>query len=62
MSEDRKANMSEAIKALDTAFGKGTLMKMGEKQGIEVEVIPSGACQILITTLYWLPALVMNLK
>lgn len=42
--KDAKLKTLEAtIERLDKAYGKGTIMRLGDKQTIEVEVIPSGS-------------------
>lgn len=42
--KDAKLKTLEAtIERLDKAYGKGTIMRLGDKQTVEVEVIPSGS-------------------
>lgn len=42
--KDAKLKTLEAtIERLDKTYGKGTIMRLGDKQAIEVEVIPSGS-------------------
>ena len=48
-SEDKKANMDRqkaleaALSQIDRAFGKGSAMKLGSREKMEVEAISSGS-------------------
>lgn len=35
--------LNEALKAIEKNFGKGSVMKLGERQAVDVDVIPSGS-------------------
>ena len=42
--KDAKLKTLEAtIERLDKTYGKGTIMRLGDKQTVEVDVIPSGS-------------------
>ena len=41
--ENRLKTLQATIDRLDKTYGKGTIMRLGDKQAIEVEVIPSGS-------------------
>lgn len=46
MAEDkdqRLKTLQSTIDRLDKTYGRGTVMRLGDKQAIEVEVIPSGS-------------------
>lgn len=48
MSKDAKkdANLAEALKQIEKNFGKGSVMKLGERPPVDVDVIPSGSLLI----------------
>ncbi len=41
--ENKLKTLQSTIDRLDKTYGKGTIMRLGDKQAIEVEVIPSGS-------------------
>ncbi len=43
MSNEKDKALEVALGAIDKQFGKGSIMRMGDKQGLEVEFIPTGA-------------------
>ncbi|WP_027107739.1 recombinase RecA [Lacticigenium naphthae] len=43
MSEDRKKALEAALKKIEKSYGKGSIMKMGEKIDFEVSTVPSGS-------------------
>lgn len=46
MADDREnklKTLQATIERLDKTYGKGTIMRLGDKQAVEVEVIPSGS-------------------
>ncbi len=43
MSTDRKKALDAALSQIDKQFGKGSVMKMGQKAVTDIEVIPSGS-------------------
>ena len=46
MADDREnklKSLQATIERLDKTYGKGTIMRLGDKQAVEVEVIPSGS-------------------
>ena len=42
-NQDRAAALENALKQIDKQFGKGTLMRLGDQEKIEMEVIPTGS-------------------
>lgn len=40
---DREAALENALKLIDRQFGKGTLMRLGEREQMEIAVIPTGS-------------------
>lgn len=40
---DRKAALEMALKQIEKQFGKGSIMRMGDKEEVKLEVIPSGS-------------------
>ncbi|MCL2349911.1 MAG: recombinase RecA [Defluviitaleaceae bacterium] len=47
LSEDKKKALQTALSKIEKDFGKGSVMKMGEKvEGLRVEVIPSGSLSL----------------
>ena len=43
MNEEQKRSLDLAIKQMDKAFGKGTLIRLGDKEVVPVEVIKTGS-------------------
>jgi len=43
MSEKRAKALDEALKQIEKQFGKGSVMKLGDKAHVDVETIPSGS-------------------
>jgi recombination protein RecA len=43
MNEEQKKSLDLAIKQMDKAFGKGTLIRLGDKEVVPVEVIKTGS-------------------
>lgn len=43
MSNDRKAALEMALKQIEKQFGKGSVMKLGEKSGLEISTSSSGS-------------------
>jgi len=43
MDDNRQKALDSALKAIDKAFGKGTLMRLGDKPVEEIEAIPTGS-------------------
>ena len=41
--ENKLKSLQATIDRLDKTYGKGTIMRLGDKQAVEVEVIPSGS-------------------
>ncbi len=48
MAKDSKKEMSlnEALKEIERSFGKGSIMKLGDRPHVDVDVIPSGSLMI----------------
>ena len=44
--EDRSKALDMALLNIEKAFGKGSVMKLGERKAIEVDVIPSGCLEL----------------
>lgn len=40
------SNLAEALKQIEKSFGKGSIMKLGERPRVDVDVIPSGSLLI----------------
>ncbi|MCM8811225.1 MAG: DNA recombination/repair protein RecA, partial [Candidatus Omnitrophica bacterium] len=43
---DKEKALEIAISQIEKEFGKGSIMRLGEKKLIEVEVIPTGAISL----------------
>ena len=43
MADDRKAALDAALKKIEKNFGKGSIMKLGEKADQRISTIPSGS-------------------
>ena len=43
ISEDRSKALKQAIEKIEKDFGKGSIMKLGDKPSVNVEAIPTGA-------------------
>ena len=43
MAEDKQKMLDEALKQIEKQFGKGSIMKLGEKVYENMEVIPTGS-------------------
>ena len=43
MNNEKDKALEVALGAIDKQFGKGSIMRMGDKQGLEIESIPTGA-------------------
>lgn len=43
MTEDKTKLLEEAFKQIEKQFGKGSIMRLGEKAIGDIEVIPSGS-------------------
>lgn len=46
MAEDKEKALAEAFKAIEKQFGKGSIMKLGEKVHTDMEVIPTGSISL----------------
>jgi recombination protein RecA len=46
MSEDREKALDMALAQIDKQFGKGAIMKMGERTNMAIETIPTGALSL----------------
>lgn len=42
-NETNEINLDETLKQIQKIFGKGAVMKLGERQAVDVDVIPSGS-------------------
>lgn len=43
MADDRKAALDAALKKIEKNYGKGAIMKLGEKVDQQISTIPSGS-------------------
>lgn len=43
MAQDRKKALEEAMKSIEKQYGKGSVMKLGERPAVDIEVVPSGS-------------------
>lgn len=43
MLSDRRAALENALRQIEKQFGKGSIMKLGEQAGMQVETVPSGS-------------------
>ena len=43
VSNDREKALDVALAAIDKQFGKGSIMRMGEKTSLGIETVPTGA-------------------
>lgn len=43
MSTEKDKALSAALSQIEKAFGKGSIMKLGQKQAVEVDVVPTGS-------------------
>ena len=43
LEKDTSANLEETLKQIEKMFGKGSVMKLGERPATDVDVIPSGS-------------------
>ncbi|MFA7032916.1 MAG: DNA recombination/repair protein RecA, partial [Bacilli bacterium] len=42
-SAAQETNLDETLEQIQKIFGKGAVMKLGERQAVDVDVIPSGS-------------------
>ena len=47
---DKQQALETAIKQLEKQFGKGTVMRLGEEQGMNVEAISTGSLSLDVAT------------
>ena len=47
MSNDREKALDVALAAIDKQFGKGSIMRMGEKGSMAIETIQTGALSLV---------------
>ena len=43
MSEKKDAALEEALRAIEKAYGKGSVMRLGDHAKVDVDVIPTGS-------------------
>lgn len=43
MAKDERMTLDETLKMIQKTYGQGSIMKLGEKQNVDVDVIPSGS-------------------
>ena len=44
--ERRSRALEETLKALDKRWGKGAVMRLGERSALEVDVLPTGSLSL----------------
>ena len=44
--KDREKAMEEALAQVEKQFGKGAIMRLGEKQVVDIDVIPTGCLSL----------------
>lgn len=49
-SEDKEQALETALKQIEKQYGKGSIMKMGEKSNIDIDVIPTGSMSVDMVT------------
>ena len=42
MADNKKQSLEGALKQIENQFGKGTIMKLGNRETVEVPSIPTG--------------------
>ena len=42
-NKDKMSALDEALKAIEKTYGKGAVMRLGERRHVEVDAIPSGS-------------------
>ena len=47
MANDRKAALEMALKQIEKQFGKGSVMKLGEKTDLEISTSSSGSLALM---------------
>jgi len=45
-SKDKQSALDEALKAIEKTYGKGAVMRLGERRHVEVDAIPSGSLML----------------
>ncbi len=48
---DKEKAIEAALSQIERAFGKGSIMRLGENKTIEIESIPSGSLGLMMPTL-----------
>ena len=48
-SKDKQSALDEALKAIEKTYGKGAVMRLGERRHVEVDAIPSGSLMLDFT-------------
>ena len=51
--ENDTINLEETLKEIEKMFGKGSVMKLGDRQPVDVDVIPSGSTIKLQVTIFY---------
>jgi recombination protein RecA len=46
MSVEKEQNLEQTLKEIEKIFGKGSVMKLGDRSPVDVDVIPSGSLRI----------------
>lgn len=46
MSDDRKAALDNALKKIEKNFGKGSIMRMGDKADTRISTVPTGSLSL----------------
>ena len=48
MADTKKQSLDTALKQIESQFGKGTIMKLGTRETIEVPSIPTGSFGLIM--------------
>ncbi|MDD7316559.1 MAG: DNA recombination/repair protein RecA, partial [Bacillales bacterium] len=43
MAKEQKKSLEETLKEIEKTYGKGSVMKLGDRPQVDVDVIPSGS-------------------
>ena len=46
MDTDKQKALAAALKQIDQAFGKGSVMRLGEKPNVEIEAVSTGSLSL----------------
>jgi len=52
---DKDKNLNEALSQIEKQFGKGTVMKMGDREIVDIPSVSTGSLGLRYCTRYWRP-------